>query len=699
MPLTKFFAPKSVAVVGASRQPEKVGYTVVHNLVHGGFAGKIYPVNPQAGDILGMTSYKSLLDIPGSVDLAVIVIPAKFVLQTIKECAAKKVPAVIIITAGFKEAGKDGAQLEKQMLQLAQENGIRIVGPNCLGLINTHAHLNASFSAGMPNEGNLAVISQSGAFGTAILDWAYGAEVGFSKFVSFGNKSDVDEAAIIDSLEKDDLTDVILAYLESVKDGARFMKAAGRVSRVKPIVIMKVGTTAAGAKAASSHTGALAGSETALDSAFRKSGVFRTQTCEEFFDYAIAFGSRRTVQGRNVVIVTNAGGPGVISTDAIERSRLKMAELSPATVEGLKKVLPAAANCNNPVDVLGDAQPDRYEAALKLVGADPNVHAAIVLITPQSVTDVPATAKVIAQAAASMNKPVLACLMGGKNMVEGTRLLMKSSVPTYPFPERAVAALNAMYTYHVHRTSTPPVSKKFDVKRDAVKRIIDTAIARDQLELGELEARDVISAYGFRVPQCIEAATEAEASEAARKLGFPVVLKISSPDILHKSDVGGVKVGMQDEAAVRKAFREIMASVKVRKPEAQVRGVLVQEMVRGGKEVILGVNRDPLFGPLLMLGLGGIYVEVLKDVVFQLAPISEEEAREMVASLKSYKLLQGVRGEKPADVQAVVEGICRISQLVGDFPQIAEMDVNPLSVYAEGKGAVAIDARLRLTRI
>ena len=696
--LSKFYEPRSVAVIGASRQPEKVGFTIVQNLVKDGFAGPIYPVNPQADEILGLRCYKSLLDVPApEVDLAVIVIPARFVLQAMEECAQKKVGAVIIISAGFKEAGKDGVELEKKLVEQAKRAGIRIVGPNCLGVINMDHKLNASFAAGVPAKGNLAFISQSGAFGTAILDWALGADVGFSKFTSFGNKSDVDEAAVMEALRDDSQTDVILAYLESIKDGPQFVKVAQRTTRRKPVVVMKVGTTAAGARAASSHTGALAGSEAAIDAALHKSGVLRAQTVEEFFDYAVAFGSRRDIKGPEVAIVTNAGGPGVISTDAIERSRLKMAQLDPGTVEALRKALPPAANVNNPVDVLGDALPARYKEALKLVIADPGVQAVIVLMTPQAMTDVPGAAGVMIEAAASTKKPVLAALMGGRSMVEGTGMLIKNGVPTYPFPERAVKALEAMYIHHIRATAPEPKVEEFAADRAAVRRIIDAALAAGKYELGEVETREIVTAYGFRVPGSIEAATEADVVAAAGRIGFPVVMKISSPDILHKSDAGGVKVGLTDAEAAGKAFRDITDNVRRRMPAAKIRGMLVQEMIRGGKEVILGMSRDPQFGPMLMIGLGGIYVEVLKDVAFRLAPVSEEEARDMLSGLRSYALLRGVRGEKPADVAAIVNGLQRLSQLVMDFPQIAEMDVNPLVAFGEGRGTVALDARVRLS--
>ena len=695
--LSRLFTPKSIAVVGASRTPGKVGHDVLKNLMGCGFEGALYPVNPKSDEVLGLTCYPSVSDIPGDIDLVVVVIPAKFVVSTMRECAAKNVGAAIVIAAGFREAGEEGARLEQEMLAICREAGIRVVGPNCLGVLDAHSKLNASFADGMVEKGNIAFISQSGAFGTAIIDWAIGAHVGFSKFISIGNKADLDETSLIGALAEDEQTDVIMGYLESVKDGVGFLDAARRATAKKPVVVLKVGVTAAGAKAASSHTGALAGSETALSAAFEKAGIIRARIVEEFFDYAVAFGLQGAMKGANIAVVTNAGGPGVVVTDAVEESCLSMARLDRATEDELARVLPTAASTRNPVDVLGDAGPDRYEAALKLVDADPNVDAIVVLITPQTMTDISATAQAIADLSAATSKPVMAALMGGRRMFEGTNFLVEHGVPTFPYPERAVKCLATMCEYGQARQRPAAEPTTYDVQRDAVQRVIDNALAEGRDELGEIECRRIVAAYGFRVPRCIEAATEDAAAAAANELGYPSVLKISSPDILHKSDVGGVKINLPDEAAVRAAFNQIMESARKAEPEADLTGVLVQEMLLGGKEVILGMNRDPQFGPLIMFGLGGIYVEVLKDVAFRLAPLAMEEAREMTDDVRSAALLKGVRGEAPSDLNAVVEGLCRLSQLVTDFPRIAELDVNPLKVFGEGEGAVAIDARLRLS--
>lgn len=694
--MNKFFEPDSVAVIGASRTPGKVGYSVVKNLIDGGYQGKIYPVNPKAEEILDLKCYHSLGEIPGDVDLTVVVVPAKFVKSVVSECPDKNCHSVIVISAGFKESGGEGVELEKELLQFCRENDIRMIGPNCLGMLNLHKNLNASFAAGTPTHGNISFVSQSGAFGTAILDWAFGADVGFSKFISIGNKADLDESSILDALGKDETSSVILMYLESIKDGRSFTEVGQRVTRDKPVLALKVGRTEAGARAASSHTGALAGSEEAFKAALKKSGIIRAQTVEEFFDCAVGFGLQDGIAGNRIAIVTNAGGPGVISADAIDDSPLEMAELTAETLKKLEEILPPAASWTNPIDILGDASPETYKKTLRIVCDDPNVDGALVLITPQQMTDVEATARCIAEVADSTPKPVLSSLLGGASMEQGSRWLISNGVPTFPFPERGVRVFEAMYMQKEHRDRPASEGVSHEMDAQTVKRVFDQAAADGRDELGELEAREVLAACGFRLPRCIEAATEEEAVEVAKKLGFPSVLKLDSPDILHKSDAGGVKLGLKDEKAVSEAFKQIIENAKNYSSDARIRGVLVQEMVKGGREVIIGVNRDPQFGPMIMFGLGGIYVEVLKDVSFRLPPVGDAEAREMMSELRSYPLLRGARGEKPCDLDETAACISRISHLIREFPQIAEMDINPLTVFEEGRGAVAIDARLRL---
>jgi acetyl coenzyme A synthetase (ADP forming)-like protein len=694
--LSEFFEPRGVAVVGASREEGKVGHDVLRNLIQYGYPGRIYPVNPKADHILGLPCFPSVRDIPGELDLAVLVIPAKFCLEAARDCAAKKVPALIIITAGFKETGREGADLERKIVELAHANGMRIIGPNCLGLINTPAKLNASFAAGMPATGDIAFMSQSGAFGTAVLDWAIGERIGFSKFISVGNKADVDETTLLEAVGADRDTRVLLGYIESVQHGEEFMRAAREITRRKPVILFKSGMSAAGAKAASSHTGALAGSDNAYAAAFRQSGILRAREVVDLFDWGLAFSYQRGIGGPNVALVTNAGGPGIIATDAVERSRLQMAALAKETVDALHKALPPAANFYNPIDVLGDARAERYETAVRAALSDPNVHGVIVILTPQTSTEPLPTSQVVAKAAAEYGKPVVACYMGGPRVVEGFRYLMEHRVPVYPFPERAVAAMDALYRHRLWMDTPPGEVSAFPVAKDKVAAIFQQSRAAHRLELGEQEAREVIGAYGFKMPRSVLATTHEEAVAAAREIGLPVVMKISSPDILHKSDVGGVRVGVATELEVVGAFTAIIESARRKLPEADLSGVLVQEMIRGGRETILGMTRDAQFGPMIMFGLGGIYVEVLKDVSFRIAPLTRRDAEEMVGEIRSVRLLRGVRGQPPADFEALVEGLLRLSQLVTDFPEIVEMDLNPLAVFPKGGGTVAMDARLAL---
>jgi acetyltransferase len=694
--LESFFSPRSVAVIGASREEGKVGHDVLRNLIRYGYPGRIYPVNPKADQILGLPCFPSVRDIPGEVDLAVLVIPAKFCLEATRDCVAKKVPALIIITAGFKETGREGADLERKVVELARANGMRIIGPNCLGLINTPEKLNASFAAGMPEKGDIAFMSQSGAFGTAILDWAIGERIGFSKFISVGNKADVDETTLLEAVGADRDSRVLLGYLESIQHGEQFMRVAQEITRRKPVILFKSGMSAAGAKAASSHTGALAGSDNAYAAAFRQSGILRAREVVDLFDWGLAFSYQNGIGGPEVALVTNAGGPGIIATDAVERSRLQMAALAKETVDALRQALPPTANFYNPIDVLGDARAERYEIAVRAALADSNVRGVIVILTPQTSTEPLPTAQVVAKAAAEYGKPVVASFMGGPRVIEGFRYLMEHRVPTYPFPERAVAAMDALYRHRLWMETPAGEVCAFPVEKEKVAAIFQQTRAAGRLELGEQEAREVVRAYGFNVPRSRLVTTHEEAVAAAQEIGLPVVMKISSPDILHKSDVGGVRVGVATELEVVGAFTAIIESARRKLPEADLHGVLVQEMIRGGRETILGMTRDAQFGPMIMFGLGGIYVEVLKDVSFRIAPLARRDAEEMVSEIRSIRLLRGVRGQPPADFDALIGGLLRLSQLVMDFPEIVEMDLNPLAIFPKGGGTVAMDARLAL---
>ncbi len=694
--LEAFFTPQSVAIIGAAREPGKLGYGVLDNVLKYGFTGRVYPINPKSDEIMGLKCYPSVLDVPDPVDLAVVVVPSRAVPQVIEECGKKGVHGAIIISAGFRESGMEGIKLERQVLDIAAQYGVRIVGPNCLGTISTHTPLNASFGAGMPPKGSIAFMSQSGALCTAILDWALAKSIGFSHFVSLGNKADVNEVDLLQAWETDENSRVIIAYMEGIGNGAQFMDVARRITRKTPVIAVKSGNTAAGSRAVSSHTGSLAGSEKAYHAAFQQTGVLRAASIEQLFDYSVAFAYQPPLKGRNIAIVTNAGGPGIMATDALETTGMKLAALSPQTIETLRPGLPAAANVYNPVDVIGDALADRYEHALKTVIADPNVNGLLVILTPQVYTQIEQTAEVIGRLSGTIDKPILACFMGEERVGPGIKILNNYHIPNYSFPERAVGSLKAMADYWESSNQPLPKYERFTVDRDRVTQLFDRVRSEGRFSLGDAEAREVMEAYGFAIPRSVLAKTVDEAVEAARTIGYPVVMKVASPDILHKSDIGGVRLNVRDAEQLRDLFDLLIYRAQRFMPDADIWGVQVQEMVPRGKEVIIGVNRDPQFGPLLMFGLGGIYVEVLKDVTFRIAPIARAEATDMIDEIRSYHLLRGVRGEKPSDLDAIVDAILRVSQLVTDFPEIVEMDINPLMVHEAGRGAVAVDFRFVL---
>jgi len=692
--LESLLNPQSVAVVGASTNPTKLGYLILDNIIKYGYQGQIYPINPKAKEILDHTCYPSLTKVPGPVDMAVIVVPAKFVASVMRDCGEKGVGAAIVITAGFRETGAEGRQMEREVLEIAREHGIRIVGPNVLGVINTTNSLNASFAAGMPEKGRISFMSQSGALCTGILDWAAANSLGFANFVSLGNKADMDETDFLDIWHHDSGTDVVIAYLEGIADGPRFMKTAREFTKEKPLIVVKSGTTSAGSRAVSSHTGTLAGSDAAYDTAFKQSGVLRAHSVSELFAYSTAFAYQPLPKGRHVAIITNAGGPGIMATDACEKKGIHLATLAPETVSFLQENLPAAANCFNPIDVLGDAYADRYKLALKAALEDPNVDAAIFLLTPQAMTEIEETARAVVELSRDFDKPVLANFMGAKEVAAGNRILGEGQIPYYGFPEEAAAALARMAEYREWREQSSESLERFSIDQERAATALLTAQKAGRLRLNEMEARQVIAAYGLPLPKSQLALSVEHAVRLAKEIGYPLVMKIISPDILHKSDIGGVKVGIKNEKEVRVAYEEIINRAYRYMADADIWGVAVQEMVKVGKEIILGVTKDPTFGHMLMFGLGGIYVEVLKDVVFRIAPLSRAEAEEMVREIRSFPLLAGARGEKPSDLIAITDCILRISQMVTDFPQIVELDINPLFAYEEGEGTMAVDARI-----
>lgn len=694
--LEHMFSPQSVAVVGASPDPTRLGHRVLKNIVDNGYPGRVYPVHPSAAQVLDLPAFPDLGAIPDPVDLAVLVIPPQHVLPVVEQCGEKGVKALVIITAGFKEIGGPGKELEERLVAVVRRYGMRMVGPNCLGIIDTISRLNASFAALMPARGQIAFMSQSGALCTAILDWSKSEGIGFSRFVSLGNKSDVDEVALLRAWGGDQENKVILAYLEGISDGPGFVEAAREVTKHTPVIAIKSGTTAAGTRAISSHTGSLAGSESAYEAAFNQSGILRARSMEQLFDFALAFAYQPLIAGRRIAIVTNAGGPGIIATDAIERAGLHMAEFTAETIAALQRDLPPTANVLNPIDVIGDARADRYRAALTAALADPQVDAVLLLFTPQAGSEPEETARALAELSADQPKPVAASYMGAASLGPALALLNQFKIPNYPFPERAVAALEAMARQREWIDQPAGDYAAFEVDRERVRRLFAEVRASGRVELGELEAREVIEAYGMRLPKSRLARSPEEAAAIAAEIGFPVVMKISSPDILHKSDIGGVRVGVPDAAAARDSYELIEYRARKYSPTAQIWGVLVQEMVRKGREVLVGVSRDPQFGPLVGFGMGGVYVEVLKDVAFRLAPLSRQEVAAQVRSIRTFALLQGVRGDPPADIAAAEEIVLRVSQLVTEFPEIVEMDINPLVVHNQGEGAMVLDARIIL---
>ncbi len=689
--------PGSIGVIGASSKPGKVGYEIFSNLIEGGFKGDLVPVNPKAKEMLGIPCFSSLKEYGRNIDLSIIVLPTQLVYQAIEDSISVKVKAICIISAGFKEVGDEGAQLEKKIADLCHEKNIRLLGPNCLGLINTHHAMNASFASRMPIKGSISVISQSGALCTAILDWAAGRHLGLAKLISMGNKADLTEIDFLDAFRDDEETKVIVGYLESIGLGDEFIKVAESAAIKKPVVILKAGVTKAGGKAASSHTGSLAGADIAYGSAFRRSGIIRADTFEQLFDYATAFAMQPLPRGKRVAIITNAGGPGIMAADSVELAGLEVCTLAHSSATALRKKLPFAASVGNPIDVLGDADPERYVAAVNAALDDDNVDNVIVILTPQAMTRPAETARAIAGCSSEV-KPILVSFMGGEDVMPGRDELVAANLPDYPTPERAVASLKAMCDYNEWLKRPSRILQRFAVNRRRVERIIHRDLREKIYQMGEAEAKMVLDAYGFNVMSGRLVADAQEAVAFAEKIGYPVAMKIASPDIIHKSDIGGVKLNLSSPEELRDAFDLMMLRIRQKEPNARIDGAYIEKMATPGREVIIGMTRDPQFGPLLMFGLGGIFVEVMKDVTFHIAPITGEEAMAMLTQTKSFALLKGARGQAEADVMAIAIALQRISQLVTDFPQIVEMDINPFIVGEVGTDSVAADGRITLAQ-
>ena len=690
--------PESVAVIGASKTPGKIGYAVIENIKSSGFKGEIYPINPKEQEIAGYKAYPTVRDVGKPIDVAVLCVPAAAVLPVAEDCGQAGVKHLIVITAGFKEVGKEGRELENKLVETARRYGMRIVGPNCLGVMDTHTPFNATFAKNFALKGNIAFISQSGALCVAILDWSLKRGLGFSQFISIGNKADLNEADFIENAAEDPNTKVICLYLEDVVNGPRFIEAAKKATKKVPVIVLKAGVSAAGAKAASSHTGALAGSNAAYDAAFRHAGVLRASTMTELFDLAIAFTTQPIPKGRKVVIVTNSGGPGIVTSDAVELSGLEMSRFTPETLAELKEKLPPTANIHNPVDVVGDAHHDRYKIALDTVVKDPNVDAVTVLLSPTAVLDIQKAAEVTVEASkANPDKAFVASFIGGAAVEAGVNYLNANGIPTYPFPEPAVATLRGMVRFGELRRALEDGDEWVftDVDREQVKSIFEK-VKKDgrNLLLGP-EAASVAEAYKIPAAPSRLATTADEAQKFAEDMGYPVVLKIASPDIMHKTDVGGVKVGLKSSEEVRAAFESIMENSKKAVKDARIYGIEVQKMMPKGDELIIGMVKDPTFGPMIAFGSGGILVNLLKDAAFRLASgITRKEIMEMISETKAYTILKGFRGQEPDDIPALAEAIARVAQLCRDFPEIVELDINP--VFAYPKGLSALDVKVKL---
>ena len=698
--LDAILKPRAIAVVGASRSAHTIGHQIFANLVDTGFTGATYPVNPGAHAIHSVRAWPSVSAIPEPVDVAVITVPKERVCDVAEECGAAGVRGLVVISAGFREVGGDGPDREKRLLEIVRRHGMRMLGPNCMGAINTAAEyrMNATFAPVTPPFGPAAFVSQSGALGVNVLDYAKEYGIGISQFVSMGNKADVSGNDLLLQWEHDPDVGVILMYVENFGNPRRFLEIASRVVRNKPIIVLKAGRSDVGARAASSHTGALAASDVAVDALMTQAGVLRAGSIEELFDLAMAFtaGPRvRIPAGRRVAVLTNSGGPGVLAADALEMHGLDVVDLRPETVEQLRPLFPAEASVRNPLDMIASANPPGYRAALGAMLEAENVDAAVAIFTPPLGVRIPEVAEAIAQTAATHDgKPVLAVLMGREGLPQGKAELQRAGVPAYIFPESAARALSGVVRYGRIAARPPRTVPSLDADRTAATAIIARARAAGVTKLSELDALALVECYGIPTVGATLACSADEAVALAAQCGYPVVLKIVSPQVIHKTDVGGVRVGLRDEAAVREAYDAIVTAVRCKVPDAVIEGILVQRMATGSRELIAGISRVPGFGPMLLVGLGGIYVEAIRDVQMRLAPVDAIDAREMLQTLRSARMLGALRGESAVDVDQVADALVRLGILAAELDEVEELDINPLRVSADG--AIALDARVLL---
>ena len=687
--------PRSIAVIGASRTPGTVAHEIVASLVRCGFTGPVYPVNPKAGSICSIRAWPSIRAVPDPVDQAVIVVPKEIVESVVIECADHGVKGIVVISAGFREIGGEGVEREQRLTRFIRDRGIRMVGPNCMGVLNADpaVSMNGTFYPNLPPFGRAAFVSQSGAMGLSVLDYAREYGIGISQFVSVGNKPDVSGNDLLEAWEHDPGVDVILMYVESFGNPRRFKEIASRITRTKPIIVVKSGSSRVGARAASSHTGALAASDTAVDAMLAQAGVLRAGTVEELFDYAMAFSGQAAPRSRRTAVLTNAGGPGIIAADALERAGIEIPELSPTTVEQLRPLFPEYASIRNPLDMIASATPSGYRAALTALLSDPAVDSAVAIFVPPLGVSQGDVSEAISQAALTRrDKPVLAVLMGHEGLPQGKAGLHDARIPAYIFPESAARALAVLCRQREWSERPALVLERLPVDQNRARAILAKCRRSGGGKLEEQGALDLLEAYGIPTARAGLARSADEAGAIAEALGGAVAMKVVAPAVIHKTDVGGVVLGLRGADAARAAYARIVESVTQRVPGATITGVLVQAMAPSGRETIVGGSRDPSFGPMLMFGLGGIFVEVWRDVVFRMAPVARSEAREMIEGIKAVKLLAGVRGQAAVDYRALEDVLLRVSQLLKDFPEISELDINPLMAYPDG--AMAADARV-----
>jgi|TARA_B100001540_G_scaffold278019_1_gene265889 4-hydroxybutyryl-CoA synthetase (ADP-forming) len=691
-------SPKSIAVIGASDKEGSVGRAITSNIMKG-YTGTVFPISPTRDTVFDQKAYKSVLDVPDEIDLAVIITKNTIVPIVLEECGKKKIQGAIVITAGFKEVDEEGKKLEEQLKDIAKKYNLQVIGPNCLGVMNLDPDtmMNSTFLKITPKSGEIALVSQSGAICAALVEDASAQGIGFSAVISMGNKADMTEIDVLKMLAEHEQTKVIVMYLEDMGNGQEFLKVCKQITKQnvvkKPVLVLKSGRSPEGAKAAMSHTGALMGSDEIYDALLQQSGAIRVDTMEELFDYATAFSKQPLPTNGDLVIVSNAGGPAIISTDSCSKLGIKMAKIEEIRSK-IDAVIPPWGSSRNPVDIVGDADFNRFENVLNEVLQHENVGSVISMCTPSATLDYDKLAEVIVKMSKKYKKTMLASLMGLDEGITNREILAAGDVPYYTYAEGSIRALKAMLRFVEWVKSPDGNVTKFEVDKDKAKSIFDKVKEEGRTNLLEDEGREILDAYGFPLPQSIVATTEDEAVNAANKIGYPIVMKISSPQIVHKSDAGGVKVNLTNDDETRNGFRTIMENAKKYDSNAEIKGVLIVEMVKGGKEMIIGSKLEPGMGPVVMLGMGGIYVEILKDVTFRLAPLTDQEANDMISSIKTKKLLDGVRGEEPSDINKLSECIQRLSQLVSDFKEIKELDMNPVLVMEKGNGCKILDVRI-----